>query len=125
MFGFGHAESQLAYLNNCSRYYTDNSGKIILAKLHKLWKHHAAYLKDIHYKKDDSKPCKPRNKTKFEIGQTVMIRNHTHHAFKAKYLMYYNLLKILNESTLLLVTPNGREHKTNINDAKNISINQY
>ena len=32
--------------------------------------------------------------------------------------MDYGILKILNESTLLLVTPNGREQKMNINDVK-------
>ena len=41
-----------------------------------------------------------------------------HHAcctFKPKYLMHYRIWKILNESTLLIVTPYGRELKTNIN----------
>ena len=32
--------------------------------------------------------------------------------------MDYRVLKILNKSTLLLVTPNDRECKTNINDVK-------
>ena len=57
MFGCEWTEGQLTHLNNCSRYYKDNNGKIV--KLHKLWKHHATYLKDIHYRKDDSKPCRP------------------------------------------------------------------
>ena len=51
----------------------------MLAKLHKLWKHHAAYMKDIQYWKDDSKCCKPRNNTKFEIGQAVMVKNYMSH----------------------------------------------
>ena len=32
--------------------------------------------------------------------------------------MDYRILKILNESTLLLVTPNGRECRANINNVK-------
>ena len=32
--------------------------------------------------------------------------------------MDYRVLKILNESTLLLITPNGKEHKMKINDVK-------
>ena len=32
--------------------------------------------------------------------------------------MDYRVLKLLNESTLLLVTPIDRKHKTNINDVK-------
>ena len=53
IFGHEPAEGHLTHLNNCSRYYRDNKGKIILAELHKLWKHHAAYLKDICYRNDD------------------------------------------------------------------------
>ena len=82
MFGHEPAEGQLTHLNNCSRYYRDNNGEIILAEFHKLWKHHPAYLKDIHYRKDDSKPCKPRNNTKFEIGQKAMVKHHACHTLK-------------------------------------------
>ena len=76
----------------------------MLAKLHKGWKHHVAYLKDIHYRKNDSKPCKPRYNTKFEFAQTVMVKTHTHHTFKPENLTDYGVLKIILESILLLVT---------------------
>ena len=69
---------------------------------------HTAYLKDIYYKKDDYPPSKPKNNTTCENGQTVMIKNHACQAFALEYLMDYWVLKILNESTLLLVTPNGK-----------------
>ena len=36
------------------------------------------------------------------------LENHTHHAFKPKYLVDYRVLNILNESTLLLVTLNHK-----------------
>ena len=62
--------------------------------------------------------CKPKNNTKFEIGQTVMVKNQAHHTFKPQYLMDYRVLKILNESTLLLVVCSDKEHKMNINDVK-------
>ena len=90
----------------------------MLAKLHKLLKNHAAYLKDIYYRKDDSKPWKARNDTKFEIGLPVMVKNYAHHVLEPENLTDYRVLKILNESTLILVTPNSREHKTNISDVK-------
>ena len=92
--------------------------KIILAELHKLWKHHTVYLKNIHYREDGSKPYKPRNNTTFEIGQTIMVKHHVPYVFECKYLMHYRVLKILNDSSLLLVTPNDTEHKTNMNDVK-------
>ena len=78
-------------------------------------------MNDIHYMKDDSKPCKPRNNTKFEVGQTVLVKSHVIHSFKPKYLMDYRVLKILSKSTLLLVTPNGRKCKTNINDVSPVT----
>ena len=37
---------------------------------------------------------------------------------KYKYKMDYRVLKIINESTLLLVTPNVIELETNINNVK-------
>ena len=47
-----------------------------------------------------------------------MVKNYTHHTFEPKYLLDNRVLKIINRSTLLLVTPNGREYKTNINNVK-------
>ena len=47
-----------------------------------------------------------------------MVRNHAHHTFEQKYLLDYQVLQILNDSTLLLVTLDGNKRKTNINDVK-------
>ena len=47
-----------------------------------------------------------------------MVKTHAHHTFKPKYLMDYKVLKIPNDITLLIITPNGEERKTNINDVK-------
>ena len=54
----------------------------------------------------------------FKIGQAVMVKNHAHHTFDPKYLMVYRVPKTLHKSTLLLVTPNGREQKMNIDNVK-------
>ena len=122
MFFCESAEGQLTHLNNCSRCYGDNKGKIILTEFCKLWKHHAAYLRDMHNWNDDCTLSKHTNNTKFQIGQTVMVRNDMHWAFEPKYITDYRILKILHESTLLLVTPNGKECKMNINDVKPCAI---
>ena len=82
-----------------------------------LWRHHAFYLMDKHYRKDDCKCGQPRNNAKFKIGETVLVKNYACHAFDPKYLIDYRVPNVLNESTLLLVTPNDKQHKTNINDA--------
>ena len=44
--------------------------------------------------------------------------NHVCNTFEPKYLLDYKVLKIINDSTLFLIIPNGKERKTNINDAK-------
>ena len=54
---------------------TETTGKIKLARFHNLWKNYAAYFKGIHYRKYGSKPCKPRNNTKFEIGQIKLLKH--------------------------------------------------
>ena len=51
------------------------------------------------------------NNPKFEIGQIVMVKNHAFHTFKSKYLLDYRVKKIINDITLLLDTPNGKERK--------------
>ena len=61
MFGCEPAEDKLNHLYNYSRYYADSKGRIILAEVHKLWKDHVAYLKEIHNRKDDYTPSKPTN----------------------------------------------------------------
>ena len=45
-----------------------------------------------------------------------MVKNYAHHTFEPKYLLVYKVLNIINDSTLLLITPKGKERKTNIND---------
>ena len=53
-----------------------------------------------------------------------MVKSHACHTFEPKYLMDYNVLKILNDSTLLLIMPNGKERKTNLNDFKPCSTTE-
>ena len=108
MFRHNPAEGHLTHLNNCTSYYENSKEKIILEELHKLWKHHTAHLKELHQKNENSTGQNPNNSTKFEIGQPVMVKNHTCHIFKPKYLLDYKVLKI-NASTLLLIILNGKE----------------
>ena len=53
-----------------------------------------------------------------------MVKNHTHHTFKPKYVLDYYVFKILNGNTILLITPNGKERKRNINDVRSCSTVQ-
>ena len=41
--------------------------------------------------------------------------------FENKFVSDYRILKIVNECTLLVKSPNGKTHQININDAKPVS----
>ena len=62
-----------------------------------------------------------KNNTKFETGQPVMVKNHAPYTFELKYWKDYGVLKILNDSSLLLIMPNWKEAKTNISNIKPFS----
>ena len=46
------AEGCIAHLNNRNGYDVTNKGKILLEELHKLWKHHAAHIKELLQRKN-------------------------------------------------------------------------
>ena len=76
-----------------------------MKELYKVWKHHAAHLNKLHQRKEYTDQQNNKNNTKFKIG---IIKNCAHHVFEPKYLLGYNVLKIINDSTLMLVTPNDK-----------------
>ena len=53
-----------------------------------------------------------------------MVKKHAHHTLEPKYLLDYKVLKIINDTILLLMGQNGNEGKTNINDIKPCSTTQ-
>ena len=89
-----------------------------MEELYKSWKHHATHLKELHQRKEHKDQQIIKHSTKFEIGSPVMVKNNAHHTFELKCLLDYGVLKILNDGSLLLIMPNGKEGKTNINDIK-------
>ena len=121
MFGQDAAEGHLSHLNNSNRYYGTNKGNTVLEELHKLWKHHTDHLremvKEMSMRMFKAATIAPSLKV-VTTGQPVMVRNHACHTFEPKHLLDYRILQILNDSTLLLVTPNGKESKMNINKIK-------
>ena len=72
---------------------------------YKLWKHHTAHLRELHQRKEYTDLQSNKNNTEFLIGQPVVYKNHAHHTFELKYLLDYKVLKIINNSTILLITP--------------------
>ena len=50
-----------------------------------------------------------------------MIKNHTTSTFQPKYLADYRVTKIVNDSTVVVSSPDGKEKKFNIHHVKAIS----
>ena len=123
MFRWIPAEGCLTHHNN-NRYYGTNKGKIILEQLHKLWKDHSAHLIELHQRKEYTHQQINKNNTKFEISQAVKVKYHACHSFEPKYLLDYKVLKMINDSTLLVIVPYGNEWKTNFNYAKPCSTTE-
>ena len=87
-----------------------------MEELHKLWKYHAAHPRELCQRNEYTDQQIKKNNTKFEIGQPFMITNHACHTIEPEYLLHYKVLKIINDSILLLIIANGKERKTIIND---------
>ena len=49
------------------------------------------------------------------------MKNHNVRAFQSKYVANYRVIKIVNESTVIVASPDGRERKCNINHIKPMS----
>ena len=54
-------------------------------------------------------------------GQLVLIKNLNVRAFLPKYLADYRIIKVVNENTAKVVSPDGRERQCNIHHIKPIS----
>ena len=76
-----------------------------MEEIDKLWKHHTNHLREMCQRNEHKYVPSCNNNPKFEGGQT----------FEPKYLLDYRVLQILNDSALLLITPDGKERKMNIN----------
>ena len=57
----------------------------------------------------------------FKIDQLVTVKNHLKSTFDTKFISDYRILKIINECTLLIESPDGKTRKININNAKPVS----
>ena len=104
------------------RYLGDDKGLILFTKLRKLWSAHTKSLQANRLLKtkkvERNKDFKSYN---FKVGQLVAVKNHLRNTFETKFVSDYRILKIVNECTLLIKSPDGKTHQININDAKPVS----
>ena len=95
----------------------------LFAEICKLWSAHTKSLQENRLLKTEkvekNKHFKADN---FKIGQLVAVKNHLRNTSEPKFVSDYRILKIVNEHTLLIKSPDGKTpHQTNINDAKPVS----
>ena len=110
MFGHNLAEGRLQHLKNKLQNYGADLRQLMLVELHKLWTNHAQLLKDTRQCRDvPVKDIGDGAEPLFKQGQPVMVKHHVRHTFEARYLSDYRVLHQVNESTLLLLTPDGKE----------------
>ena len=64
---------------------------------------------------------KVTNSSNLRLGQLVLVKNHCKDPFDSTYIYNHWVAGILNESTVLLTTPDGREKKCNVHHIKLVS----
>ena len=104
------------------RYKGNDKGLILFAELHKLWLSHAKNLQENRLLKTETTEWNKHFKSyNFEVGQLIAVKNHLRNTFETKFTSDYRILKIINEHTLLIESPDGKTRKININDVKPVS----
>ena len=86
-----------------------------------MWRLYAELLCDSRQTKDPVEERKFNKASDLKIGQLVLIKNHTGTTFQPKYLADHRVIKIVNDSTLIVSSPDSKEKKCNINHVKAIS----
>ena len=82
-----------------------------------MWKLHAKFLKE----NKRTEPADNRKITKasdLKIGQLVFVKVHQKGTFNQSYIFDHTFVGILNDSTVALITPDGKEKKCNIHHIK-------
>ena len=110
MHGRDPLEDRLSNLQNYCRYLGDQPGQIAVQELGKM---HAKLL----VKNMVTKPINDRKVTKasdLKIGQLVFVNNHHKGPFDPTYTSDHKISAIVNTSTVVLTTQDGREKGCNI-----------
>ena len=88
-----------------------------MQKHRKMWKLHAKLLEENR----STEPADNRKVTKasnLKIGQLVFVKDHQKGAFNPSYIFEHRVTGILNDSMVVLTTPDGKEKKCNIHHIK-------
>ena len=121
VFGRGQLEGRLSHLQNYCRHLGTEPGKLAVEKLKCMWRLHAELLHDSREKKNPVEERKFDKASDLKIGQLVLIKIHTVSAFQPKYLADHRVIKIVNNSTVIVSSPGGKEKKCHIHYVNPIS----
>ena len=104
------------------RYMSNDKGLILFTELCELWLSHTKSLQENRLLKTETvernKNFKSHN---FKVGQLIAVKNHLRNTIETRFISDYRILKIINEHTLLIESPDRKTRKININDAKPVS----
>ena len=94
--------------------------RLAVQELQKLWKLHAKLLVENRMASPatDKKITKPSD---LRIGPLLFVKNHCKGLFDPTYIYDHWVAEILNDITVLLTTPDGKEKKCNIHHIKPVS----
>ena len=127
VFGRDPLEGRLTHIQGYCRYVREQPVRQMVQELQKLWKVHAETLHDIQTQKDPGEGddyVKYYKATDLKTGQLVLIKKNTGISFDPKYLVNHRVVQIVNESVVILQTPDGKEKRCNIHNLKPISTSQ-
>ena len=119
-FGRDPLKGRLSHLQNYCRYLGTESGQLAVDKLKCMWRLHAELPCDSRQTKDPVEERKFNETSDLKIGQLVLLKNHTMSTFQSKYLADHRVIKIVNDSTVIVFSPDGKEKKCDIHHVKSI-----
>ena len=115
-----HREERLSNLQNYCRYIGDEPSWLAVQKLRKMWKLHVK-LPEGNRRADPTENRKITKASDLKIGQLVFIKDHHKGTFDPTYIFDYRVSGKLNDSTVMLTTPDGKEKKCSFHHIKPIT----
>ena len=121
VFGRDPLEGRLSHVQNYSRYLRTEPRQLAVDKLKSMWTLHTKLLWDSREAKDPEEEKKFDKASDVKTGQLVLIKNHTASTFQPKYLADHRVLKVLNDSMVVISSSDRKEKKCSIHHVKPIS----
>ena len=112
-------EGRLSNLQNCCMYVREQPSWLVVQELRKMWQLHVKLLEE-NRREDPAENKKITKASSIKIVQLIFVKDHDKGIFDPTYIFDLRVSGILNDSTVMLTTPNGKE-KCNIHHIKPIT----